>query len=429
MSGLSNEAATSGYAKELVPVSEQGSGWKIFFIVAGSLCGLPVFILSAHIFSSLGFVQGMAAVAVGGVISGLLGAMTAFTGSKSRMGLALLADQAFGPWGASLVKLVIAISLIGWFGVNIGVLGVTAASALTQMTGYNIAALTIGLPVCLLIAGITLYGASGLERLGNILVPATLLVLIASLVLVAPQLGEVWSKQGNGAISFGGAVSAVVGAYVVGIVIQPDYGRFVRRPAFAAMGAGVALGIAYPVIMTMSSVASLASGTPEFISAMILLGFGLPALLVLLLGAWIDSSACLYSASLSLANQFPRFRFITIIAAITVVGVVLVIVGADKAFIPFLIALSVSLPPLATILVLSALLPQPSHPHAVHRAIPLVCWALATIFGLMTNYGYWSFSTLPTFDAVLISAVIFIMLRVAVSFAPLTSAVSDGSVE
>lgn len=357
MSGLSNEAATSGYAKELVPVSEQGSGWKIFFIVAGSLCGLPVFILSAHIFSSLGFVQGMSAVAVGGAIAGLLGACTAFTGSKSRMGLALLADQAFGPWGASLVKLIIAISLIGWFGVNIGVLGVTAASALTQMTGYNIGALMIGLPVCLLIAGITLYGATGLERLGNILVPATLLVLIASLVLVAPQLQDVWSKQGNGSMSFGGAVSAVVGAYVVGIVIQPDYGRFVRRPRFAALGAGIALGIAYPVIMTMSSVASLASGTPEFISAMILLGFGLPALVVLLLGAWIDSSACLYSASLSLANQFPRFKFITIIAAITVVGVILVVIGADKAFIPFLIALSVSLPPLATILVLSCFLP------------------------------------------------------------------------
>jgi hypothetical protein len=58
-----------------------------------------------------------------------------------------------------------------------------------------------------------------------------------------------------------------------------------------------------------------------------------------------------------------------------------------------------------------------------------VCWALATIFGLMTNYGYWSFSTLPTFDAVLISAVIFIMLRVAVSFAPFTPPVQDGSVE
>lgn len=88
------------------------------------------------------------------------------------MGLALLADRTFGPLGARAVKLVIALSLIGWFGVNIGVLGTTGARALSQISGHTVAALAVGLPVCVLIAAITIAGATGLEKLGKVLVPA-----------------------------------------------------------------------------------------------------------------------------------------------------------------------------------------------------------------------------------------------------------------
>ena len=66
-----------------------------------------------------------------------------------------LADRTFGPLGARAAKLVIAVSLIGWFGVNIGVLGTTGARALSEISGYPIAALAVGLPVCVLIAAIT----------------------------------------------------------------------------------------------------------------------------------------------------------------------------------------------------------------------------------------------------------------------------------
>lgn len=411
MTTSNGEAAHHGYAAELVPVEQQGSGWKIFFIVAGSLCGLPAFILSAHVFGSLGFKQAIGAVLLGGVISGLLGACTAYTGSKTRMGLALLSDQTFGPLGARIVKLLVAVSLIGWFGVNIGVLGTTAAHALTQLTGFQIAPLAISLPVCVLIAGITLAGATGLERLGKVLVPAALLVLALSLYLVFDRFGELAAKPGNGALTFGSAVSALIGIYIVGIVIQPDYGRFVRRPRFAALGSGMALGVFYPLIMTVSAISSLATGAPEVVSAMILLGAGIPALCVLLLGAWIDTSACLYSASLSLANQFSRISFMAVVLSITAVGIVLVLVGADTAFIPFLVGLSVTLPPLAAVLVLSAWLSKDGKSKAMAWAAA-ISWIGGAVVGLCTNYGYFSLTMIPSIDAIGASCVIFLVLRI-----------------
>lgn len=411
MSTHDSEAAHHGYAADLVPPEQQGSGWKVFFIVAGSLCGLPCFILAAQIFGSLGLREGSLAVALGGVISGILGAMTSATGSRSRMGLALLADRSFGPVGARAVKLVIAVALMGWFGVNIGVLGTTGARALSQISGHAVPALAVGLPVCLLIAGITIAGATGLERLGKVLVPCTLIILALSFYLVSDRMAEVLVQPGSGALSFGSAVSAMVGTYVVGIVIQPDYGRFVRAPLGAAAGSGLALALFYPGLMIISAFASLVTGAPELISAMIILGVGIPALVILLLGAWIDSSACLYSASLSLANQFPRVNFIGIVLGITLVGVVLVMLGADTAFIPFLIALSVCLPPLASVMVLSAWLNPEGLAGVTQARCAAVAWVCGAGIGLLSNYGVIGLSQVASIDAILASAVVYVALR------------------
>ncbi|MDR6146192.1 cytosine permease [Sphingomonas sp. SORGH_AS870] len=406
MTDVTDETAHHGYADACVPEAAQGSGWRIFFIVAGTMCGLPVFILSAHIFGSLGFRQGMLAVLLGTTISAMLGACSAWCGSQTRMGLAMLADRAFGAWGARIVKLVIGISLLGWFGVNIGVLGATAATALGQMSDWQIAPLLIGLPVCLAIAATTVRGASSLERIGALLVPATAAILVLSVCLVRGKLGSVWITSGSGGLGFGGAVSAVVGSYIVGILIQPDYGRFVRRPVHAALGTATALGVAYPLVMLGSSLASLSLGAPELVSAMIRLGFGIPALAILMMGAWIDSSACLYSSSLTFANQWPRISFPLIVGVIALIGAILVILGADTAFIPFLTGLGVALPPLASILILSGTLPSRSVKGM--RWLAPSAWICGTGMGIVAMGPWITLSGLPALDSIIAGGIVYL---------------------
>ena len=136
---LARTAEANGFARTQVPEAAQGSGWKIFFIVAGSLCGLPVFILGARISTGLGFQSALAAVATGAGVMALLGAVSAYAGSRTRMSLAMLSDLAFGRLGGRLVKLVIALSLVGWFGVNVSVLGATVSDSVLAMTGRPLA--------------------------------------------------------------------------------------------------------------------------------------------------------------------------------------------------------------------------------------------------------------------------------------------------
>src|SRR5690606_11428064 len=118
-------------------------------------------------------------------------------------------------------------------------------------SGWQVPALAIGLPMSIGIAAVTVFGAKGLERIGNVLIPVTAVVLILSVYLVFPQLDRVWATTGKGSLDFASCVAAVVGTVIVGVVIQPDYGRFIRRPRDAALGSGLSLGVMYPLILTL----------------------------------------------------------------------------------------------------------------------------------------------------------------------------------
>lgn len=411
---------SSGFAHERVPESEQGSGWRMFFIVGGSLCGLPVFILGAQISSALGFQRAAAAVFAGGLIMGLMGGISAYAGSRTRMSLAMLSDQAFGTTGARFVKLMIALALVGWVGVGISVLGATASTSIQAMSGRVIQPAFISVPVSILIAYVAIKGARGLEWLGKVLIPLVVVILGASVWLTADGFSELSGGTGTGNLTFGGAISAMVGSYIVGIVVQPDYGRFVRRPMAAALGTGTALSLVFPIVLLASSVASIALAKSDLIAAMIVLGFGLPALAVLLMGAWIDASLSLYSGALSLANQFPRFRFALIVIAVAVLGVILSLLHAEEAFIPFLLFLGIALPPVATVQIAEALWVRQTAflsddapaPPAI-RLHAVIAWFAGSLVGGLTDHQIWQLSGIPSIDSILVSAAVIVVYRLA----------------
>lgn len=415
-------ADDGGYVRTRVPPAAQGSGWKTFFIVAGSLSGLPVFILGAQVAGALGFRSAIGAVALGAAIMTLLGGAGAYAGSRTRMGLAMLSDITFGRLGARLVKLLIAIALLGWFGVIISVLGATAASAVASMTGLLLPPPVISVPLGVLVATVAMRGANGLEGIGMVLVPLTILTLILSVWLSAPHLGDVFARSPGGSLDFSGCVSAIVGSYIVGIVIQPDYGRFVRQPWMAALGAGAALGAIFPVVLLLSSISSLAFAKPNLLEAMIALGFGLPALAVLLLGAWIDAAACLYSGSLSFAHQAPRLSFRQVVIGATIGGILLVLVHAEQKFIGFLTLLGIALPPVATVQILAALLGRAADLERPGTSIPplrpaaLLAWLSGVTAGALAERGWIMLTGVATVDAVLASAAVFVALHLVARF-------------
>lgn len=413
----STDENSQEFARDAVPEEATGGGLKLFFIVAGSLCGLPVFVLSSQVTGALGLQRATLAFLVGAAVSGVLGALSASAGARTRMTLALLAEQTFGSWGAQLVKLAIALSLIGWFGVIVSVLGATLTEAVAQIAGWRIPPATIGIALSGLIALVVLKGIRGLERLGRVIVPLTLILLVIAVVMTLGSFDHTAMRTGSGTLSFQSAVSAVIGSYIVGIVIQPDYGRYIRQPVHAGLAAFAALGLIYPLILVMSALPSIALGRPDLIASLIALGIGVPALVLLLLGAWIDAAACLYSGSLSLANLFPRIRLSHLILAATLIGAALALMHVERQFMPYLNLLSVTLPPVAAVQCAHALT-SGGHGHHIKRVLepkirwtPMCAWFAGTTFGLLSDRDWIGISYIAALDSIIAAVAVLFLLR------------------
>lgn len=410
---------SESFAHSVVPAEATGSAAKIFFIIAGSCCGLPVFVLSSGITTGLGFHRALAVFLLGGLVAAVLGAASAFSGARTRMTLAQLAETTFGVHGAKLVQTAITLALFGWFGVGVSVLGATATSAIWQVAGVEIPTLAVSLPLCVLITLIALRGLDGLERLGMVLVPLTFVLLLLAVFMTRATFVAASSGRGTGSMTFGGGVSAVVGAYIVGIIIQPDYGRFVRSPGRAALAVLAALGLAYPLILGLSAIPAMALGKPDLITALILLHIGLPALVLLLMGAWIDCSTSLYSGGLALAKLIPGIRFHSIILGGGVVGMALALAHVERHFVPFLMLLGVLLPPVAAVQCVTALWPEKSWPETelARSPVPMVrmgalaAWGIGIAVSVVAEHLGVPLTGIPAVDSILGSGLATVCLR------------------
>lgn len=415
MTAAPRDERAESFAHSTVPSDATGSATKIFFIVAGSLCGLPVFVLSSGVTASLGFRTALVVFFLGASVSAALGASSALSGARTRMTLALLAESTFGVRGAQLVQLAIALALFGWFGVIVSVLGATAGSGILQVSGVTVPAPAISLPLCVLITLIARRGIDGLERLGAILVPLTFLLLLVAVGMTVKAFSLTPVGSGTGAMTFGAGVSAVVGAYIVGIIIQPDYGRFVRSPVRAAFAAFAALGVAFPLILSLSAIPSLALGKPDLIAALIALGIGLPALALLLMGAWIDASMCLYSGSLALAKLLPQLRFGNIVIGGGAVGMLFALGHMERHFMPFLQLLGVVLPPVAAVQCVTALWPLNAaigtEPKQAVRPAALVAWAIGIAMGVASERTGLSVTGIAAVDSIIGAGLATIVVR------------------
>lgn len=415
MSSTPADDAADDFAHSTVPEGATGSARKVFLIVAGSLCGLPVFVMASAATASLGYREAALSFLVGALVSGLLGACSAYAGATTRMTLAQLAETAFGTLGAQLVKLVIALSLIGWFGVIVSVLGATASGAVAQVQGWAVPSAAIAIPLCVLIALIARSGVGGLEKLGAVIIPLTFLLLAVAVGMTWPAFtaaGAAAAVAGTGAMSFGASVSAVVGGYIVGIIIQPDYGRYVRSPRRAGLAVFAALGVVYPVILALSAIPSAALAKPDLIAALIVLGIGLPAVALLLLGAWIDASACLYSGSLALAKLLPRLRFAHIVFGAGVVGMLLALVHAEQYFLPFLQLLGTALPPVAAVQCVAALWPRREQgPAPALRVDALLAWAAGIAAAVAAERGLITLTAIASVDSIIGAASVALASR------------------
>jgi len=391
---------------------------RVAAVAAMVAFSLPTFITGLEISQGLSPVQAVWALIWGSVIILMIGAVMGSIGAKSRMSSYLLVRIAFGDKGASLVNIAFAISLLGWFGVNINLFADAVSRLALDVWGVSIPnlALAIFASVCMTLT--TIIGFKAINILATLMVPilAVVTFLFAQSALAAQSFTEILAIERTASITTGEGISAIVGAIIIGAIILPDITRFLKHWSGAIYTSIIAYFIVQIGVMGAAALAGSVSGQIDILDIMLDLNLGIGAFLIVIGSSWVLNSLNLYSAILGTKATFPMLNSTGLAIGLGAVGVLAALMNLLDNFIPFLIFLSDIFIPVAGVIMIDALLIRRSDYHietlAINREFNwpgLFAWSVGAGFALMISNGVISSPTaIASIDAIVLAGLAYI---------------------
>jgi cytosine permease len=405
------------FSVEAVPEEETVHGLRIALVLIGIAITIPAFLAGSELGLAMGLGNVAIAVPVGSLFLCAIGCFAAAIAAQSRLTTYMIIQFSFGSHGAKLVNLVISITIFGWFSVTASFFGESIQRAVSDIWGLSPNLSLLIVVGSLLVVLTTVYGFKAIDKLALMAVP----LLFAALIwLVYRALGDasIESLQTyySDSMSLGQGITAVIGGFIVGAVIMPDYCRYVRNTAHGIMASILHFGIAYPFILLMLAVVSINSGERNFINIMTAMGFGVVGLLVLVFATWTTNTGNLYSNSLVLKTIFVRVPQWIIVVTAGLLGTLLAVAGITHYFIDFLLFLGISIPPIAGIYIADYFFVHNRNyrvenlarqPRIAYPAF--IAWFLATLVAYLTTHDLFTLTSIPACDAILTAFVLYLL--------------------
>lgn len=393
---------------------------RVAAVAAMVAFSLPTFITGLEVANGLSPVNAALALVFGSIIILMIGATMGTIGAKSRMSSYLLVRVAFGDKGASFVNIAFAISLLGWFGVNINLFVEAASQLASDLWNVNLPTLPIIIVASLCITLTTIVGFRAINLLATLLVPILAFVtfLFARSALSEQSFSDILAIERAETITTGQGISAIVGAIIIGAIILPDITRFVRHWSGAVYTAIIAYLIVQLAVMGAAALAGAVSGETKILVIMLSLNLGLGAFLIVIGGSWILNSLNLYSAVLGIKATFPELNSTWLAIGLGAAGVVAALLNLLDNFLPFLIFLSDIFIPVAGVIMIDALIIRRSDyrietladNRAFNRA-GLIAWGVGAGVALMMTHGILTSPTgITSIDAIILSGLIYMGL-------------------
>ncbi|TFJ92200.1 purine-cytosine permease family protein [Lentibacillus salicampi] len=381
---------------ELDPVpDEKRQGWfKQTLVWIAGIVALSATALGGALGSGMNLTDSIIASLIGTFLLSLLSALCCIVGAKTGLSTALVSSFALGRYGSMAVSVIIALSLFGWFGVQLDLFGSSLHKVINDVFGVHIA------PSVLMIIGGALMtltaciGYQAIEKLSTIAVPLLAILLIGSVYITSKNFTFDELNQmalTSDPLTIGMGISSIIGSLAVGAIIGPDISRYAKSAKDAAVSAVLSYFIGYCIVLIIAAVLAKATSEVDVVAIMIGIGWGTGGMLVLILAQWTTNNTNIYSSALGFSVIFkmiPKY-ILTIIAGI--IGIIFAISGIYDHFIPFLNVLSVLIPPIGGIYTADFIFRHREYHFANIHRIPnmrvhsLIIWFVAAMLAFMTT--------------------------------------------
>ena len=405
-----------------IPVREDEtvSGGSVGMVIFGICLTLPTLYTGAITAEQLGFIGTAKAVGLASLVLSIMSIPAAIVGAETRLSSYLIIEFVFGRRGSDFVNALLGLTLLGWFAVTAGFFGETLAIAFEEMFAVSPPTWLLTLISSVLILITTIFGFKAIDRLALFAVPLLILFLlyVSNLSLADSSWETVLNTEGSNPAYFSTAVSTVIGSLIVGVVLMPDLSRYARSVKDCVSASVLGNGVGNCFSMLMGVAPAIVTGLLDPMAYMIALGLVGSAFVILVFATWTTNSVNLYSTTLAVAIIKPKIPEWKLTVACGVIGTALAMIGITDYFIGFLEWLGVIVPPVASIYLTDyfvlkqknySLTLQDSLPDYDHAAI--VAWVIGTAISAFTFVSEFSLSTIPTLDALVITAPIYLICR------------------
>ncbi|QED46402.1 cytosine permease [Cytobacillus dafuensis] len=400
------------FVSEPVPSSARRPWWEITFVTSGFCLAVSGMFAGAALTTGMSLRSVIVTILIGNLLLTLYGGFMGAIGANTGLATSVLAKRTFGKNGSIIMSLIFAVTLVGWFSVQAGFFGQTIHAMLPKagfITSSSVASAWGGALMILT----AFIGYKGIRILSNIAIPLLLILSFFGVILAISHAGG-WASltpEITKPITIMEGVVVVVGTFAVGAVIQPDISRFARSSKDSWLAMAIGMLIANGFIVFAGAVTAIAMGTGDLPAAMLQLGLGIPAILILIAAQWTSNDSNLYSSSLSFTNIFnvKRSKVVIILGAI---GTLMGAVGIANYFIGFLSTLGVLIPPIAGVMIADYFVLNREkykfdggNNYVSFKWKSLIAWILGVAGGVLISWG------IPSLNAIIIAFIIQIALN------------------
>lgn len=331
---------TSDQRRDAIPLLTMAFGWGFLItgLIVGGALGSGVTFWPDLIYVSF----------LGNIANFVIGALVGYIGYKTACNSGLLYRFVYGEIGAYFPVLFLALVLICWQGIVVGAFGFAWAQSFDSPTFYLVA-----LFAGALFTWTTYYGVRGLELVSA---PSVVILIIVGVYAAYTQVSQAGGIQeflalsettaASNPISNMDAINIVIGSWIVGAIVMPEYTRFAKNAWVALAIPFIVMIIAQWFLQIIGSAGGIVSGQYDFTTYMRLQGVFVAALglIGMSMALWTTGDANLYLPVIQTSSLLRRpQKVMTVICGVlgTIVGLVIY-----QHFIQFIDKLAILLPPL-----------------------------------------------------------------------------------
>lgn len=356
-------------------------------------------IMTGAILAPLGTKLGISAILVGHLIGCLLFYLIGIIGSNSKKGAMESTAIAFGRKGSVLFSVLNVIQLIGWTAVMI----ITGNMALNNIITLNeswVWSLVIGFLIIMWV----LIGIKNVNKI-NIAVVSLLLFLSVFLAVIILNRTEMISFIEN--ISFGLGLELSIAMPISWLPLVSDYSKEAKEPRKFTLFSTISYFIGSSFMYTVGLLAGIYTGTSDVIKILSDTGFGLVAMIIVILSTVTTTYLDVYSAGESAVNIWHRLDAKIISVIVCIFGTLIAIFIPILQYENFLYFIGSVFVPMASIMIGDYFINKNTTSDLEFNKENMVLWLIGfIIYRVFLNINTMLGSTIPVVVIILMLCVV-----------------------